>query len=324
MADDIKIVGLSSKKAGGTNWKVISAIIGIVVLSIGVIAGIFLVRQQQDIREKASGNCTDPKSIVQCPAPNGNLYSCDPPDSNNNAQISQCNVAGRVELCGVDGNIKEYCCPSAGGAWTTDMTACTCDAKAPTGLTSSDITTTSAKLKWTGGAGGKLRLWVSTDPDPTGTCNSSPSTCVVNDKELTITTSEYALTDLKPNTKYYWRMMGWTREGCDSGTSVMSFTTTLGNEATATATSSSMPTATATSTGSGSTKTSTPTSTSSSKTATPTSTSKSTSTAKATSTAKSTASGTAFPVPETGADLPTVIGFGFGIVMVLISLALAL
>ena len=34
-----------------------------------------------------------------------------------------CNAAGRVESCGG----SEYCCPEAGGAWTTDMTACTVD-----------------------------------------------------------------------------------------------------------------------------------------------------------------------------------------------------
>ena len=62
MSDDIKIVGLSSSKSSGkTNWKIIGAIIGIVVLALGIIAGILLVRQQQDIREKAQiVSCTDP------------------------------------------------------------------------------------------------------------------------------------------------------------------------------------------------------------------------------------------------------------------------
>lgn len=316
MADDIKIVGLSSKKAGGTNWKVISAIVGIVVLSIGVIAGIFLVREQQDIREKATGNCEDPKSIVQCPRSDGALVSCNPPDSNNNAQISICNVAGRIESCGLGTNVKEYCCPTAGGAWTLDMTACTCDAKAPTGPTSTDITDTSAKLNWTGGTGGKLRLWVSTDPNPTGTCSPTSTTCVVNDKELTISTSQYELTDLKPNTKYYWRIIAWTREGCDSGNVPYSFTTLAAGTATTMPTTSSTPIATSTS------KAST-TATSTSK-ATATSTAKATTTAKATSTTKASGSATAFPVPETGADFPTMLGLGLGVIMVLVSLALAL
>lgn len=323
MADDIKIVGLSSKKSSGTNWKVISAIIGIVVLSIGVIAGIFLVRQQQDIREKASGNCTDPKSIVKCPASDGNLYSCNPPDSNNNAQISSCNVAGRIELCGVDGSVKEYCCPVAGGAWTLDTSECTCDAKAPTSLSFENISPTSTKLKWTVGAGGKYRLWVSTNPAVD--CSVDPASCIANDLSITPTTvSEYLLTNLTSNTKYYWRIMAWTKSGCDAGNAIMNFTTASDSMATSTST----PISTATATSISVTKTATPTATSTTKaTSTSTSSSKTstpTSKASSTSTAKATGSATAFPVPETGAEWPTVIGAGFGIVMLLVSLALAL
>ena len=315
MSDEIKVVGLAqSKNKGKTNWKIVSAIIGIVVLSIGVIAGIVLVRQQQDIREQAAGNCDNPGSIVQCPRSDGALVSCNPPDSNGNAQISKCTYAGRVEVCGG----KSYCCPSANGSWTEDMTSCTCDAKAPTGLTTENLSSTSVTLKWTGGTGGKLRLWVSTDPDPTGTCSSTSTTCVVNDKELTITTLQYELTNLKPNTKYYWRLMAWTREGCDSGASAFNFTTTSGDStatSTSVATSTSKATTTATSTSKATTtatSTSKATSTSISKTATPT--------------VKATASGssTPFPVPETGADWPTTLGISFGVIMILVSLGLAL
>jgi hypothetical protein len=307
MAEEIKVVGLSTpKNKGKANWKIISAIIGIIVLSIGVIAGILLVRQQQDIREQASGNCDNAQSVVQCPRSDGALVSCNPPDSNGNAQISLCNVAGRSEICGGE----NYCCPTAGGAWTKDMTACSCDAAAPTNKTTSNLASTSVTLKWTGGTGGKLRLWVSTDPNPTGTCSATSTTCVVNDKELPITSTEYELKDLKPNTKYYWRLMAWSREGCDSGGDVSNFTTTGDSQS---ATPSATATATATSTSTSTSKaTVTATSTSSSKTSTPTT--KSTSSASA----------TAFPVPETGTDLPTVLGLSFGVVMILVSLGLAL
>ncbi len=224
---DIKIVGLSnggSKKKA--NWKIIGAIIGIIVLSVGVIAGIFLVRQQQDIREKASGDCDNPASIVQCPRSDGAIVTCNPPDRNNNAQIQLCNSTGRVEMCGVGSNVKQYCCPAPGAAWTLDMTAC---AVAPTNT-------------------------------PTATPTRTPT-------------------------------------------------------ATPTATPTRTPTPTATSTGTGGSKTATPTAT---PTRTPTATS------KATGTAKSTATATAFPVPETGASWPTILGTGFGIIMILVSLGLAL
>jgi len=116
MADaDIKVVGLSSpKKTGNINSKVIGAIVAIIVLALGVIAGIFLVRQQQDIREKAS------ECVEQCPGPNGALMNCHPPDTDGGAVESLCNLAGKVEFCGT----RNYCCPSVGGQWTADLTKC--------------------------------------------------------------------------------------------------------------------------------------------------------------------------------------------------------
>ncbi|MEK7168825.1 MAG: fibronectin type III domain-containing protein [Patescibacteria group bacterium] len=333
--EDIKIVGLSPKKTSSPNRKLISAIVGVIVLSIGVIAGILLVRQQQDLREKASGNCDTPETIVKCPAPDGNLYTCNPPDQNNNAQIQSCNLAGRVELCGVNTNVVEYCCPVAGGTWTIDMAACSCKAKAPTSPTALQITGTSATIKWTAGSGGTTtRLWVSKNPDPTGTCGTDTASCVANDIKLAMTVSEYQLTNLTPNTRYYYRLMTSAESGCDEGTQVLNFTTTTEQVATATATATSVATRTATATSTAratatatsvatrtatATATATSTTTSASKTATPTSTTKATSTSSSSQTTT-----TAAPLPETGAEWPTVIGAGFGIIMLLVSLALAL
>ena len=321
MLDDIKIVGLSTKKSKPTNWKVLGAIIGVIVLSVGVIAGILLVKQQQDIREKAAGNCDSPETIVKCPAPDGNLYSCNPPDQNNNALISQCNLAGRIELCGIGNNIVQYCCPSAGGSWTTDMSGCSCQAAPPTGFSVEQVSSTSVILKWTPGTGGtKTRLWVSTNVEPTGNCAlGGAANCIVNDQALLMTTSQHELTNLTPNTKYYWRLMTWQVEGCDAGSAVMNFTTSQVIVATSTPSVTAIATATPTRTPTPTpTPTPTATSTGSNKTATPTSISTTVANASATSTA------TTFPVPETGADFPTIIGVGFGIIMILLSLALAL
>lgn len=333
MADDIKIVGLSSKKSSGTNWKVISAIIGIIVLSIGVIAGILLVRQNQNIEEKAL-ECN--QGGFACPDPSNSslLRDCSTGETFPNDTL--CNVAGKIEICGQTvSSARQYCCPSAGGAWTADLTACSCAATAPTNLTVENISGTSVKLKWTAGGGGnETRLWVSKNTDPVGGCtNGGAANCITNDQKFALTTTEFVVTGLVPNTKYYWRLMTSAAPGCDSSTSVLNFTTTSdGSAATATATATSTATSTSASKTATPTATSTAkataTSTSAGKTATPTSTTKasSTATAKATTTAKATASGsaTAFPVPETGAEWPTVIGAGFGIVMLLVSLALAL
>jgi len=136
---DINIVGQSnSKPKEKINWKITSAIIGIVVLALGVIAGIILVRQQQNISEKAAGNCDNPNSIVQCPRSDGALVSCHPPDANGNAQISLCNSSGRIEVCGG----RNYCCPTAGGLWTSNMDACAVATASPTAVPTATVTST--------------------------------------------------------------------------------------------------------------------------------------------------------------------------------------
>lgn len=56
----------------------------------------------------------------QCPGTDGVLRNCHPPESDGTSQDSLCNLRGRVEFCGT----SNYCCPAAGGRWTTDMTAC--------------------------------------------------------------------------------------------------------------------------------------------------------------------------------------------------------
>lgn len=136
---DIKIVGLSSnKQKGKTNWKVLGAIIGIFVLTIGVIAGIILVRQQQNISEKASEiMCSDPLA-EQCPGIDGILRNCHPPENGGGAKESACNSAGRVEFCGT----KCFICPSVNGTWTpTDLSKCS-TAPTPTPTTAPTVAPT--------------------------------------------------------------------------------------------------------------------------------------------------------------------------------------
>lgn len=58
-----------------------------------------------------------------CPGSNGNLMSCTPPEADGTPAESECSWVGRTEICGN----QPYCCPSAGGTWTRDMTACCVD-----------------------------------------------------------------------------------------------------------------------------------------------------------------------------------------------------
>lgn len=66
MADEeINTTGFNSfKSANKTNWKVISALIGITVLTLGIVAGTLLIKQQQDIREKASEPTMSPTTTI--------------------------------------------------------------------------------------------------------------------------------------------------------------------------------------------------------------------------------------------------------------------
>lgn len=93
----------------------------IIFLLLSLWVGLVLVGQPQNIIKKAAGNCTNPGSIVECPRSDGVLVSCNPPDANGNAQLSLCSWSGRVEKC----NNVNYCCPAAGGSWTTNMAGCT-------------------------------------------------------------------------------------------------------------------------------------------------------------------------------------------------------
>ncbi len=122
-SSNLKVVGLSnSKSVKKTNWKIVSAIIGIVVLSIGVVAGIILVRQQQNISEKASVPQCSVAGTEQCPVAGAenHLWNCHPAEADGSPKDSLCNLQmkGRIEFC----KDRNYCCN--GASWTSNMTAC--------------------------------------------------------------------------------------------------------------------------------------------------------------------------------------------------------
>ncbi len=62
------------------------------------------------------------KCVEACPNQNEKdlLQNCSPPDSDGTSKDSRCNQVGMVSACGG----KDYCCPSIGGSWTTDMSKC--------------------------------------------------------------------------------------------------------------------------------------------------------------------------------------------------------
>jgi len=182
---DIKVIGIANNKPKGkTNWKVMGAIIGIVVLALGVIAGIVLVRQQQNISEKAS--CT-----AACPDSRGNLVNCYQ-TADTDGEESQCNSAGRVEVCGsTASNARQYCCPSVGAAWTTNLTLCsvaatptatptaTSTATATATATSTSTATSTATSKATNTSKATATATSTSTSKSTATPTSSPTTAPI-------------------------------------------------------------------------------------------------------------------------------------------------
>lgn len=124
-----------SKKIGSKGVWIAVAIVTFLILS--VVAGVLLVRQQQNIQEKAAPSAQFCPDAGACPfynAPHGDngtlLRDCYPAQSDNTPKDSTCNAAGRIAPCGPART--QYCCPSAGSAWTADMTVCNSLAATPT------------------------------------------------------------------------------------------------------------------------------------------------------------------------------------------------
>lgn len=333
--DSIKIVGLSNNKISGkSNWKVTAAIIGIIVLALGMIAGIFLVRQNQNINEEAS-------CVASCPGTDGILRSCVGTTGDVTLDFL-CNPAnnGKVEVCGqTNASARQFCC--SGGVWNTSLTGCSVAATATATATSVSTTSPTSSSSPASTPLGQLPSQVVINdqtPTVTTSCSGSTSLATISWLEASMGNGGYVvdindvendwndengfwhtpdfisketlsviaptafggafdtldMPKLDSTKKYYVRVLYKTP---NSYSKTVSFTP-KNCAATATATSTSNGSSTAVATA--------------------------TSTAKGTATAKSSATATAFPIPETGMSLPTMIGTGFGIVMILVSLALAL
>lgn len=117
-----------------------------------------------------------------------------------------------------------------------------CSAKMATNLKVENISTNSAKLTWTPGVGGYVKLWVSSAAgSPTLDCGRLPnktvdSVCVANENgrqigsdpnhaDIPASTTSWVVNNLKPDTTYRWRMMMWVTSGCDEESPIVTFKT---------------------------------------------------------------------------------------------------
>lgn len=93
-------------------------ILGALVVFVSVSTATFVITRRIDNTKNV--NPTGVKACVEaCPDNRNILVSCDGADTD--GAESGCLWDKRVETCGG----KQYCCPTAGAAWTTDMSACT-------------------------------------------------------------------------------------------------------------------------------------------------------------------------------------------------------
>lgn len=150
-----------SKKVGKTGL-----IVGIsiaVFLGLSIVAGVLLVRQQQTVTPQAGGStCPAAEACPNATRPNL-LQSCHPGDADGTTNDSLCDRAGRVETCGPA--FTKYCCPSAGGSWTTNMTVCNQLAQSPTPTPTVAPTLTPTPTPTTAASAGSCNVGCSTNND---------------------------------------------------------------------------------------------------------------------------------------------------------------
>ncbi len=133
---------------------------GIIVLflAISIPAGVYLVKQQQDIREKAESALVCPATEA-CPVPGTPdlLRSCYSIAEGGAPREISCSTIANVGTKAYCGSIQ-YCCPSLGASWTTDLELCASPSPTPT-ITPTPTATSSA----------------SPSVSPTATSSASPS-----------------------------------------------------------------------------------------------------------------------------------------------------
>ncbi len=154
------ITSTKSKKIGKKG--IIVAIVVFLFLTLSVVLGVILVRQQQNIQEKAAQNLCPGAEACPVAGQPDLLMSCTPANADGTAnQVSCSNVGsvGKTVSCGS----QTFCCPSLGAAWTVDLSLCTASPfPSPTGSSTAFFAGTQSSL-------------TSTSPTPTAVATSSPS-----------------------------------------------------------------------------------------------------------------------------------------------------
>ena len=133
MDQDSSYSVITTTKPSGKSKKglIIGGIIAL-FLAISVPVGVYLVGQQQDIREKAAADLVCPNAEA-CPVTGSPtlLRSCYSIADGGTPRDISCSMVANVGEVASCGSIQ-FCCPSLGAAWTKDITLCSSPSPTPT------------------------------------------------------------------------------------------------------------------------------------------------------------------------------------------------
>ncbi len=123
---------VTSKKSDKiSNKTIIIAVFIFIFLIVGVVAGVLLVKQQQNISEKAQAALCPAAGACPVSGQPDLLRNCNPANSDGTPQEVSCSNVGNVKQISSCGTLS-YCCPSLGASWTTDLTLCATATATPT------------------------------------------------------------------------------------------------------------------------------------------------------------------------------------------------
>ena len=168
---------ITSKKSGrGGKKGIVIAIVIAVFLILGVVAGVLLVQQQQNIKEKAAENLCPAAEACPLAGQQDILRDCSPGNADGSPQEYKCsNIGnvGQIYACGAG----RFCCPSLGALWTTDLTSCTAASPSPTATAEATVSPTAS---------------ASATPTSTATASATPKLKVLSTpREVPVTGTDW-------------------------------------------------------------------------------------------------------------------------------------
>jgi hypothetical protein len=180
-----EIVTSNKSKKIGTR-SIIIVICIVVFLILGIVAGVVLVQQQQNISKKAQANLCPGAGACPVLGQPTILRNCNPGNSDGTPQEISCSNIGNVGQMSTC-STQRFCCPSLGASWTTDLTLCTVATPTPTPFaTFTPIATATPSSTPIGLGSGALFATGSATPTPTASVSATPK-ALATPREIPVT-----------------------------------------------------------------------------------------------------------------------------------------